>query len=69
MSNSRKHANWPDRRGSKKPNAKLLRKDIRYIREYAGRSDLCYGWKSFLARQFDVSPGTVADILCRRRWP
>jgi hypothetical protein len=56
------------KRGANNPAAKLTPDQVAAIRRYAKRGPHKWGWRSKLAREYGVSPGTVSDILAGRIW-
>ena len=54
--------------GANNPAAKLTADQVAAIRRYAKRGPHPWGWRSKLAREHGVSPGTISDILHGRIW-
>ena len=54
--------------GANNPAAKLTADQVAAIRRYAKRGPHPWGWRSKLARDHGVSPGTISDILAGRIW-
>ncbi len=56
------------KRGENNPRAKLDLEKVRAIRRYARRKSVKRGWKSEMARKFDVSPATITGVLSGAKW-
>jgi len=54
--------------GVNNPAAKLTADQVAAIRRYAKRGPHPWGWRSKMAREHGVSPGTITDILAGRIW-
>ena len=54
--------------GMNNPMAKLTQDDIEYIRNFENEHETKFGWKSKLAREFNVTPAAITHILNNSRW-
>ena len=54
--------------GERNPMAKLTPRNVRAIRNFSQRSNLKRGWKSALAKRYNVKCSTISNIVSGKSW-
>ena len=54
--------------GDKNPMAKLTLQKVKAIRAYAKKDNLQRGWKTKLAKKYNVQSSTIANIISGKSW-